>query len=160
MNFTFSYHSFKMDNIRIIELSHGGCFQKEILTTFFASIGLTKARRDMRRISNVSLPCRRFSTLKENVNLSRGASFVLAHDNCILLSCYFIQFVTVPSAEYVEIPSKSSLQLKSFSHLVRLTSLYKHHQIPLRDSKEYGIYYESKYVARKISVNFCEVKYI
>jgi hypothetical protein len=148
-----------MDNIRIIELSHGGCFQKEILTTFFASIGLTitKARRDMRRISNVSLPCRRFSTLKKNVNLSRGASFVLPHDNCILLSCYFIQFlfvfVTVPSAEYVEIPLKSSLQLKSFSHLVRLTSLYKHHQIPLRDSKEYGIYYESKYVARKISVN-------
>jgi hypothetical protein len=144
-----------MDNIRIIELSHGGCFQKEILTTFFASIGLTKARRDMRRISTVSLPCRRFSTLKKNVNLSRGASFVLPHDNCILLSCYFILFVfvTVPSAEYVEIPLKSSLQLKSFSHLVRSTSLYKHHQIPLRDSKEYGIYYESKYVTRKISIN-------
>ena len=139
-----------MDNIRIIELSHGGCFQKEILTTFFASIGLTKARRDMRRISTVLIKIK-------FLNLSRGASFVLPHDNCILLSCYFIQFlfafVTVPSAEYVEIPLKSSLQLKSFSHLVRLTSLYKHHQIPLRDSKEYGIYYESKYVARKISIN-------
>ena len=36
----FCYYSFKMDDIGIIKLSHGGSFEKEISDTFLVSIGL------------------------------------------------------------------------------------------------------------------------
>ena len=41
-HYAFGYYSFDMDNVGIIELSHGGSFEKKISNTFVVSIGLKK----------------------------------------------------------------------------------------------------------------------